>query len=129
QPKTGGGPVMVRTVLVLSIALLASAPVSAAVLMDSAPTAPANRPALPPSPSGAPRGHVMIENFENTIKDDMIFASYGAPSPAPAAEIVANADVTAVPEPATWAMMLGGFGLAGAVLRRGAIRTTASLLR
>jgi hypothetical protein len=119
---------MVRTVLVLSIALLASAPVSAAVLMDSAPIAPANRPALPPSPSGAPRGHVMIENFENTIKDDMIFASYDAPSPAPAAAagIVANADVTAVPEPATWAMMLGGFGLAGAVLRRRAVRTTES---
>jgi hypothetical protein len=30
-----------------------------------------------------------------------------------------SADVTAVPEPATWAMMLGGFGLIGAMSRRG----------
>lgn len=29
-----------------------------------------------------------------------------------------NFDVTSVPEPAAWAMMLGGFGLAGAALRR-----------
>ncbi|MBU1376339.1 MAG: PEPxxWA-CTERM sorting domain-containing protein [Alphaproteobacteria bacterium] len=27
-------------------------------------------------------------------------------------------DATAVPEPATWALMLGGFGLAGTALRR-----------
>ena len=27
-------------------------------------------------------------------------------------------DITAVPEPATWAMMIGGFGLAGGALRR-----------
>ena len=27
-------------------------------------------------------------------------------------------DVASVPEPATWAMMIGGFGLAGAALRR-----------
>jgi hypothetical protein len=26
--------------------------------------------------------------------------------------------VTAVPEPATWALMIGGFGMAGALLRR-----------
>lgn len=29
-----------------------------------------------------------------------------------------NFEVAAVPEPATWAMMLGGFGLAGAAMRR-----------
>src|SRR5688572_28826003 len=28
------------------------------------------------------------------------------------------ADIGAVPEPATWALMIGGFGMAGAMLRR-----------
>ncbi|ODU20530.1 MAG: hypothetical protein ABS87_10865 [Sphingomonas sp. SCN 67-18] len=32
--------------------------------------------------------------------------------------------VSAVPEPATWAMMIGGFGLVGGVMRRRAVRTT-----
>ena len=31
---------------------------------------------------------------------------------------VGNASLTAVPEPASWAMMVGGFGLAGAAMRR-----------
>ena len=33
-------------------------------------------------------------------------------------EINVNFEVSAVPEPATWAMMIAGFGLAGAALRR-----------
>ena len=32
--------------------------------------------------------------------------------------------VTAVPEPASWAMMIGGFAIAGAAMRRRAARTT-----
>ena len=38
---------------------------------------------------------------------------------------VADATVAGVPEPASWALMIGGFGLAGATLRR---RRTASAL-
>ena len=34
------------------------------------------------------------------------------------------ASVAAVPEPATWAMMIAGFGLAGAALRRRAPKVT-----
>jgi hypothetical protein len=116
---------MVRSALVLSLAMLAATPASAVVLMDSVPTAPANRPAPPPGASGGPRGHVMIENFENTLKGDMIVASDDA-APAAAAAAIAAPNVTAVPEPATWAMMLGGFALAGAALRRRAFRTTVS---
>jgi hypothetical protein len=118
---------MVRTALILSLATLAFAPASAAVLMDSAPSRPANAPASPPSSNHAPRGHVVIENFENTIKDDLVFASYD--SAAPDAAVIAAPDAAAVPEPATWAMMLGGFALVGAAVRRRAIRTTASLSR
>ena len=41
-------------------------------------------------------------------------------------QIVASvASSGAVPEPATWAMMIGGFGMAGAVLRRRKVLTTA----
>ena len=36
----------------------------------------------------------------------------------PGFELLDNVSVTSVPEPATWAMMLLGAGLAGAVLRR-----------
>jgi len=36
--------------------------------------------------------------------------------------ITASTAIAAVPEPATWAMMIGGFGLAGAALRRRATR-------
>jgi hypothetical protein len=118
---------MVRTALVLAIAMLASAPASAVVLMDSVPTAPANRPALPPSPNGAPRGHVVIENLENTIKNDMAFASYD--EAAPDVAVIASPDAAAVPEPAAWAMMVGGFALAGTALRRRATRATASPVR
>ena len=111
---------MGRTAIFLSLGMLAAAPAAAAVLMDSAPAAPVNRPVLPPSANGLPRGHVVIENFENTLKDDMDFASYDA---APAA-VVAAPNVAAVPEPATWAMMLGGF--AGAAIRRRAVRALPS---
>ena len=34
-----------------------------------------------------------------------------------------GSDVGAVPEPATWAMMIGGFGLVGAAMRRRAAAT------
>lgn len=43
-------------------------------------------------------------------------AGYKAVLPVASGEIVLG--VAAVPEPATWAMMIGGFGLAGAALRR-----------
>lgn len=36
------------------------------------------------------------------------------------------ASVAAVPEPATWAMMIAGFGLAGAAMRRRNVRTSVS---
>ena len=113
---------MVRAAVFLSVAMLTTSPAWAAVLMDSAPSAPADRPVLPPSANGLPRGHVVIDNFGNTLKDDAIFASYDA---APAA-VPAAPNVSAAPEPATWAMMLGGFVLAGAAIRRRAARALPS---
>ncbi|WP_232328623.1 MULTISPECIES: PEPxxWA-CTERM sorting domain-containing protein [Sphingomonas] len=58
----------------------------------------------------SPSGQLRV-SFANTVTGADGFASVtlGAPSPA------------AVPEPATWAMMIGGFGLAGSAARR---RTT-----
>ena len=41
-----------------------------------------------------------------------------APGKANGANVSATFTLTAVPEPATWAMMIGGFGLAGAAVRR-----------
>jgi hypothetical protein len=124
---------MVRTTLILSLAMLAAVPASAAMLMDSIPDqAPQRAPAVPVAPGG-PFGHVNIDDFENTIKGDIEFASLknANNAPAPVADsalnVVAEPNVAAVPEPATWAMMLGGFGFMGFVIRRRALKTTASL--
>jgi hypothetical protein len=38
--------------------------------------------------------------------------------------VAASQSIGAVPEPATWAMMVAGFGLAAAAMRRGKIRET-----
>jgi hypothetical protein len=119
---------MVRTALFLSLAIPTSAPASAVVLMGSAPVAPVASPVPPAGASGGPHGHVVIEDFENTLKDDMNFASYN-PAPAAAAQAIAAPNVAAVPEPATWATMLGGFAMAGATLRRRKSGTTAPLSR
>ena len=43
--------------------------------------------------------------------------------------VIASPDAAAVPEPAAWAMMVGGFALAGTALRRRATRATASPVR
>jgi hypothetical protein len=43
--------------------------------------------------------------------------------------VIASPDAAAVPEPAAWAMMVGGFALAGTALRRRAARATASPVR
>lgn len=39
--------------------------------------------------------------------------------------VTINGSIGAVPEPATWALMIGGFGLAGAALRRRRVHATA----
>ncbi|MGL4541450.1 MAG: PEPxxWA-CTERM sorting domain-containing protein, partial [Polymorphobacter sp.] len=38
--------------------------------------------------------------------------------PRPTAWDLDNVSVTAVPEPASWALLIGGFGLVGSALRR-----------
>lgn len=38
--------------------------------------------------------------------------------------VIDNLSISAVPEPATWAMMIGGFGLVGGAMRRRAARTS-----
>lgn len=127
---------MVRTTLILSVAMLASAPASAVTLMDSVPEpAPQGAPADPVTPNGPYGHHAIIKDFENTLRDGMQFASlknaFNALPPVAgnAANVIAEPDAAAVPEPATWAMMLGGFGFAGLALRRRSLRTTASLSR
>jgi choice-of-anchor C domain-containing protein len=47
------------------------------------------------------------------------FSSLTAGAYGPALDNVAVTALSAVPEPATWGMMIAGFGLAGGVLRRG----------
>jgi len=48
-----------------------------------------------------------------------IFDTFGGAAPtAPHPGYLDNFSVASVPEPATWALMIGGFGLAGASLRR-----------
>ena len=118
---------MVRTAFILSLAMLTAAPAAAATLMDWAPDpAPQRAPAVPTP--GGPLGHINIENYENTIKGDIIMTSFGSAPVASSDLAPALApNVAAVPEPATWAMMLGGFGLAGFALRRRALKATASL--
>ena len=46
------------------------------------------------------------------------FVTNFKPGIANGADVRANFTLTAVPEPATWGMMIMGFGLAGATLRR-----------
>ena len=46
------------------------------------------------------------------------FAGYGSGTPAAYLTLTQSAQSTAVPEPASWALMLGGFGLVGGAMRR-----------
>ena len=46
--------------------------------------------------------------------DSLVFKAYNDP----AFTYLDNVSVSAVPEPMTWALMIGGFGMAGAVIRR-----------
>ena len=54
---------------------------------------------------------------------DVIGLAYNASSNA---RLYSITPTTSVPEPATWAMMLAGMGLAGAAMRRRKVRTTLS---
>ena len=54
---------------------------------------------------------------------DVIGLAYNASSNA---RLYSTTPTTAVPEPATWAMMLGGLGLAGAAMRRRRVRNSLS---
>ncbi|UAJ08978.1 PEPxxWA-CTERM sorting domain-containing protein [Polymorphobacter megasporae] len=54
------------------------------------------------------------------------FLAVGTPGGAPPISFLDGVSLTAsVPEPATWALMVSGFGLVGGVLRRRSIATTA----
>ena len=62
------------------------------------------------------------KQFQNDFQLDY-FRTWGS-LPAPGAIITTPPEaVAAVPEPATWAMMIGGFGLVGVALRRRAAVT------
>lgn len=61
--------------------------------------------------------------FDNKTKvEGKLYAVAGKPN---AAQFVTDRITSAVPEPATWAMMITGFGMAGSALRRR--RTTAAV--
>ena len=57
-----------------------------------------------------------VANSVNSLTIDRAFVRYQ--SVATFGSATGSGVVTAVPEPATWAMMIGGFGLVGAVARR-----------
>lgn len=57
------------------------------------------------SPSGVGVGTHDLFDFSNNVIGDLKVTDLDAPAPAP--------------EPAAWALMLAGFGLAGAALRQG----------
>ena len=48
----------------------------------------------------------------------LTFLAQGTPNGAPPISLLDGVTINAVPEPATWALMLGGFGLVGGALRR-----------
>ncbi len=57
----------------------------------------------------------------------LTFLAVGTPGGAPPISLLDGVSLTAaVPEPASWALMLGGFGIVGAALRRRATTTVAA---
>ena len=55
------------------------------------------------------------------------FLAQGTPNGAPPISFLDGVSLTAVPEPATWAMMIGGFALIGAAMRRRSAPVQAAL--
>ena len=119
---------MFRSASILLAAGLAAAPASAVTLMDGAPIAPPPVLDAPAAPLGTARGHEIIRNLENNgIGFGVLYSGAdGGPVAANVPSLPANA---AVPEPASWALMIAGFAGLGLMLRRRANGTTASLSR
>jgi hypothetical protein len=72
------------------------------------------------SPPPPPPGPV-TSDFSSSEFDEV----GGDPPPAGEGPVMSGFSALAAPEPATWALMLGGFGLAGAALRRRAAKVEA----
>ena len=115
---------MVRSTLLIFAAALSAAPASAVTLMDYIPPVQDWEP-VPVTNPGGPRGHVVIQDFENTLRAGMIYDHMrngldDGIQPAANENLVALPPVAnaAVPEPASWAMMLGGFAVLGGAVRR-----------
>jgi len=71
-----------------------------------------------PSAGATPWGTVST-NFTATSSSQMLsFLALGAPGTLPPVALLDNVSVRAVPEPASWAMMLIGFGAIGVAMRR-----------
>lgn len=72
--------------------------------------------------NGGPGNGTAFYRLSAGVGVDVINLAYNASSNA----VLYSTTPTAVPEPASWAMMLGGFGVAGAAMRRRRTRTNLS---
>lgn len=87
-----------------------------------------------PSPSGSDRmtfGDLYLPGMSFTVEfPDFSFVTSGTHSSAPLGDGQPNATIVVqagiVPEPATWAMMILGFGAVGGVMRRQSLRVGAA---
>jgi hypothetical protein len=67
---------------------------------------------------GSTSGNITLDGFLWERQEFNIVSEYSSTKGGSPADYNGGFSYTAVPEPATWAMMIGGFGMVGAAMRR-----------